>query len=250
MVTAPDSGIGPLFLQIQRKLLASMDLAAELDHPGAIGDEQEVNWAKLFEEHLPQRYQVITKCKVADHLGQTSDEIDIAICDRQYSTLVVKAESRQWVPAEAVYAVFEVKPRINREHVLYAAGKVASVRRLARTSAPIVHAGGRIDEPKTPSHIIGGLLTTGSDWSDGLGSAFESALIDQPQEGRLDIGCVLKHGGWTASYAPTAFSCSVAEHAAVSIYLSLLQALQEVGTVTAMDYSKWGAFLRVREESV
>lgn len=104
------------------------------------------HWAKLFEEHLPQRYQVITKCKVADHLGRTSDEIDIAICDRQYSTLVVKAESRQRVPAEAVYAVLEVKPRVNRDRVLYAADKVESVRGLARTSAPIVHADGRIDE--------------------------------------------------------------------------------------------------------
>jgi hypothetical protein len=89
----------------------------------------------------------------------------------------------------------------------------------------------------------------GSDWSDGLGSAFKSALIDQPQEGRLDLGCVLKHGGWTASYDPMAFSCSVAEHAAVSMYLSLLQDLQEVGTVTAMDCAKWGEFLRFRAES-
>src|SRR5262249_51207659 len=151
--------------------------------------------------HLPRRYQVVDKCFVVDHRGSCSDEIDIALCDRQYTTLIFKAGARVFVPAEAVYAVFEVKQRINREHVLYAATKAASVRALERTNGKIVHAGGTIEEPGPPKPIIAGLLTTGTDWSPGLTSAFEAALRDQNQAGRLDLGCAVNAAGWEVEYA-------------------------------------------------
>jgi hypothetical protein len=67
------------------------------------------------------------------------------------------------VPAESVYAVFEAKQSINLNEVRYAQSKVASVRRLYRTSLPIPYAGGTY-APKAPSEILGGILTFESDW--------------------------------------------------------------------------------------
>ncbi|MGA2458777.1 MAG: hypothetical protein ABSF85_14500, partial [Terriglobales bacterium] len=56
---------------------------------------------------------------------------------------------------ESVYAAFEAKQSINAEEVDYAQKKVASVRRLHRTSLEIPHAGGKYPA-KTPQHILGG----------------------------------------------------------------------------------------------
>jgi len=243
-------GIDAYFQALQQRLLASLGLAGVMPHSVAKGDETEGNWGQMLDDHLPRRYQAVTKCFVVDHTGATSDELDIVLCDRQYSTLVFSAGSRLFVPAEAVYAVFEVKPRICRENVLYAAAKAKSVRCLKRTSAPIVDARGRIDEPKLPQQIFAGLLTTGSDWVGGLGSSFTNVLADQDPEGRLDLGCVLSHGGWIAHYAEAQSAVvSVEEHALVSLYLRLLSLLQGVGTVPAMDYGIWGSFLRDRPTS-
>jgi hypothetical protein len=241
-------GVEQYFLALQEKLRASLGLAKVIPHPVGQGDEAEINWYDMLDQHLPKRYQPISKCFVVDHLGRCSDEIDITLCDRQYSTMVFKSDARLFIPAESVYAVIEIKPRINRENVLYAAKKAASVRALERTNAPIPHAGGRIEEPKEPPRIIAGLLTTTSDWSDGIGAAFGEVLGDQNEDAQLDLGCILDYAGWEVSYGGTklSVSCSVSEHALIFFYLLLLGRLQEAGTVPAMDLEQWGSFLRIR----
>ncbi len=145
--TNESEGVEAYFLALQEKLRASLGLVDVIPHPDGMGDESEANWLQMLADHLPKRYHPVSKCFVVDYRGECSDEIDIALCDRQYSTMVFTSGQRLFVPAEAVYAVFEVKPRISRRHVLYAAEKVVSVRRLKRSIAPIVHSGGRIDEP-------------------------------------------------------------------------------------------------------
>ncbi len=244
--STPDpQGIEAYFLALQEQLAASLGFTRVIPHPVGMGDEAEGNWVEMLAAHLPYRYQVVDKCFVVDYRGACSQEIDIVLCDRQYTTLIFRAGARVFVPAEAVYAVFEVKQRVNRDHVLYAADKVQSVRSLARTSGAIVHAGGVIDPPTDPKPIIGGLLTTGTDWASGLTEPFVTALRDQPVGGRLDLGCVVAEAGWEVTYEtdPTV-SRSVREHALVHFYLRLLAALQRVGTVPAMDFARWSEFLR------
>ena len=241
-------GVEAYFLALQEQLQASLAVTRVLDHPGAKGDEAELNWWEMLGQHLPQRYRVVSKAFVVDHFGARSQEIDLLLCDRQYSPLILKAKARCFVPAEAVYGVFEVKPRTNREHVLYAAAKLASVRGLVRTSAPITHAGGTIDNPKQPAQIIGGLLTTGSDWADGLGASFTQALADQDSAGLLDLGCALNVSGWQAGYTPKpTVERSVPEQALVFFFLRLLAQLQAIGTAPAMKFEEWSDFLRLQQ---
>ena len=61
------------------------------------------------------------------------------------------------IPAESVYAVFEVKPSMSRALVRDAAAKVASLRALHRTSAKVISAGKRCSAVR-PNPILGGLL--------------------------------------------------------------------------------------------
>ena len=177
------SGLEPFFLGLQDELRAALGTGALIPHPGAKGDASELNWAGMLERHLPQRYRVVTKCFVLDHRGDLSHEIDIVLADRQYSPIVFQSGARQVIPAEAVYAVFEVKPQTDRANVLYSAGKARSVRALDRTNAPVPTRGGGIADPEEPGPILGGLLTTRCAWKSGLGAPFMKAIREQPAEG-------------------------------------------------------------------
>src|SRR6266851_4445905 len=110
-------------------------------HPGTKGDASESVWLELFRTYLPQRYQAET-AHVVDSKGTFSDQIDVLLFDRQYSPFIFRFQGQTIVPAESVYAAFEAKQSINATQVEYAQKKVASVRRLHRTSLPIPHAGG------------------------------------------------------------------------------------------------------------
>src|SRR5262249_14359464 len=119
-------------------------------HPTTKGDACEQVWIELFEKYLPRRYQP-AKAHVVDSNGKFSDQIDVVIFDRQYSPLIFPYAGQTIIPAESVYAVFEAKQTIDASLVNYAQAKVASVRRLHRTTLPIPHAGGTYPVRPLPS---------------------------------------------------------------------------------------------------
>ena len=152
------------------------------DHPGTKGDASEKVWLELLQTYLPQRYQAAS-VHVVDSLGMFSEQIDVVVFDRQYSPFIFNYEGQTIIPAESVYAVFEAKQTVNASQVKYARKKVASVRRLRRTSLPIPYAKGTYPaKPLIP--IYGGLLTFESDWNPALGS-FPSRCTRKWRERRL-----------------------------------------------------------------
>lgn len=121
-------------------------------HPTTKGDASEEVWLEMLRKYLPERYQA-AKAHVVDSLGAFSEQIDVVIFDRQYSPFIFNFQGQTIIPAESVYGAFEAKQAINADEVAYAQKKVASVRRLHRTSLPIPHAGGTYPA-KTPAHIL------------------------------------------------------------------------------------------------
>ena len=220
---------------IERRLAAARQLFA---HPTTKGDASEHVWLELFQEYLPQRYSA-RKAHVVDSNGVFSEQIDIVVFDRQYSPLIFRFEGQEIIPAESVYAVFEAKQTINAPLLDYAQKKVASVRRLHRTSLPIPHAGGTY-APKTLPPILGGILTFESDWSPPLGHSLIDALSKNP-DSLLDLGCVAAHGMFacdqTGCHAITPQS-----KPATAFLLELIARLQSSGTVPMIDtraYARW-----------
>jgi hypothetical protein len=130
-------------------------------HPGTKGNASEHVWLQLLQSYLPRRYEAAS-AHLVDSQGTFSDQIDVVVFDRQYSPFIFRQEDQIIIPAESAYAVFEAKQSINAGEVGYAQKKVASGRRLQRTSLPIPHTGGTYD-PKPLPHILGGLLTFESD---------------------------------------------------------------------------------------
>jgi hypothetical protein len=227
----------------EEKLLTALRTGREVaGHPVAQGQGTESNWHAVLVDGLPKRYQVSTGF-VVDSRGNQSDQIDLIIRDAHFSPLFWEFGGFLYVPAESVYAAFEVRQNFNRENVLYASEKVASVRRLYRTSASFAWARGKMEARQLPP-ILGGLLVGGSDWTPVFGEPFSRALTDCSVDGRLDLGCVLGHGSFEVDPANTQTAKSVnTDTALVSFTLTLLKRLQGLGSAPAIDYDAYSEWI-------
>lgn len=222
---------------IQRKLET---VRKSLGHPVSKGDASQAVWLELLQTYLPKRYQAAT-AYVVDSRGDFSDQIDVVVFDRQYSPFIFSYEGQTIVPSESIYAVFEAKQAINATQVAYAQDKVASVRRLHRTSLPIPHAGGTYP-PKALTAILGGILTFESDWKPAFGDPLINALRGDTADGRLDLGCIAAHGYFSLNEHATEYETIPGGKPATAFLFKLISQLQLSGTVPMIDiqaYARW-----------
>lgn len=237
-----------LFLGLQQHLAAELQInRSVINHPGAKGEASESDWIRMFNAHLPLRYQV-GKAFVIDALGQSSDQIDLVLYDRQYTPLLFNKSGQTFIPAESVYAVFEVKQSLNRHTIKYAGEKAASVRRLCRTTTDIYHAGGTYD-PKKVFTILAGILCTGTEWKPPLGEPLAEALNELKPEERLDFGCVITGGTFETLYGDHGTMSLIKQSASTSLvglFMGLLKRLQKLGTVPAIDLEAYERVLHER----
>lgn len=245
------------FEQKQRALEASyLGIRHVTTHPGTKGDELEADWAGLIRDFLPTRYQVGPIFAV-DHTGASSEQIDVAVYDSHYSPQWFGgANGLRFVPAESVYAVFEVKPTLNGSNLDYAFRKVASVRNLQRTAAAVVHKGGRYEVNSTMvPPIIGGILTTTNSWS--LGTSRGNLVQRQPAStdaGFLNIGIALDT--FCFDYTPSndgevvqvPLTTSEAGTQLIHFAARLFRQLQALGTVPAIDMAKYERWIDATPE--
>lgn len=210
------------------------------EHSGTKGEASENVWREILNKYLPKRYRA-GKAHVVDSRGAFSDQIDVVVYDQQYSPLVFSHAGQTIIPAESVYAVFEVKQTLNATHVKYARKKAASVRRLHRTSLPIPHAGGTY-LPKQPIPILGGLLALESDWKPALGEPLLAALCNGKEDGRLDLGCVAASGYFGFDEENKKYAIHAEGKPATAFLFELISRLQSSGTVQMIDlqaYAQW-----------
>ncbi len=210
-----------------------------LAHPSAKGDSSEAVWTTLFTKYLPQRYAA-AKATIVDSNGQFSDQIDIVLFDRQYTPLIFEHRNQIVVPAEAVYALFEAKQDIRPRYVRYAQQKVATVRRLHRTSVPVQTIGG--PRTATPQPILAGFLAFENTWKTAdIGKYLSPLLAADQKEGRLDFGCIAAYGTFGCEGA-TCVSPAPHDKATTCFLLELITRLQRIGTAPAIDmaaYARW-----------
>lgn len=236
------------FLGKEEELLAALRTGQRNSgHSGVQGEGTETHWHEMLGAILPARYQAI-RAFVVDSRGGQSEQIDLAIIDRHFSPLFWEWGGHCYVPAESVYGVFEVKPEINREYVLYASTKIASVRNLHRTSAPFGWAMGTMPARSVPP-ILGGFLAASSGWSPTFGDPFRRALTDIGDGGDIDVGCVLNEGSFELPVGATSADkvmVSDPTTALVSFTLILLHRLQGIGSAPAIDYDAYTQWIGSR----
>lgn len=230
----------------QTSLLAQLDASRSIfENAEAKGDATEFQWLEVIDKFLPQRY-LCSAAFVLDCRGDVSQFIDVVIHDRHYCPLLFEQGGQRYIPAESVYAAFEVKQALSKGHIEYAADKGASVRRLHRTNIPFQHAGG-IQTPRPLFPIITGILATESSWNPPFGDPFREAISNTGGNGtHLDLGCALRHGAFDVTWAGDNLAEMTISEAAASLMFFLLRLfghLQALGTVPAIDLAAYGRSL-------
>lgn len=185
-----------LFCGLQKQMLASLNVDREfIGHPGSKGDATEQRWIEFLRTYLPDRYKV-DKAIVIDSTGNVSEQMDVVIYDAIYTPFIFNQDGFMYIPAESVYAVFEVKQDV-KGYIDYAAQKVESVRKLKRTSIEMVASGRRtLAAPLTK--IIGGILTTTSSYSGQ--ETIKKQLRELKGYQTLDLGCLCDSGSFYVDY--------------------------------------------------
>lgn len=230
-----------VFLRVQEQMVANLASSDVFQTPGSCGAASEQHWIDLLNRYLPRRYHA-TSAFILDADGQRSRQIDIAIYDHFYSPLFFHNESQPYIPAESVYAVFEVKQTLTSKWILDAASKAASVRCLRRTSAP-VQCAGSLYPPKAPGRILAGILTLDSVWATPFVERMPTWLQRLDSERRLDLGCCLRHAAFEMADGDSGVRFSQPREALMYFMLRLIERLQQTGASPAVDLREYGRCL-------
>lgn len=257
--------ISELFKSLQDQMKGVLATNSRfITHPGSEGDSLENAWIDLLRKYLPNRYS-IDKAMVIDHTGNVSQQIDIVIYDNWFTPFIFNQNGFKYIPAEGVYAVFEVKPDIcgtstGKHNIEYAGDKIASVRGLLRTSTSMINSGTKLG-PRPLTKIIGGII--------GIRGSQKPATIEKHIKelsgfNTLDLGCTVENGSFFADYnSPEnegeikshkfedykkyydarvfkSLVFSEPEHSLVMFLMQLTSYLQQsIGTVPAIDMQQY-----------
>ncbi|WP_315332180.1 DUF6602 domain-containing protein [Prevotella histicola] len=252
-----------LFHGLQQQMLISLKLNREfIGHPSSKGDATEQHWIEFLRAYLPDRYKV-DKAIVIDSTGNVSEQMDVVIYDAIYTPFIFKQDGFMYIPAESVYAVFEVKQDV-KGNIEYAAQKIESVRKLKRTSIGMV-ASGKTTAARPLTKIIGGILTTTSSYSGN--DTVKQQLKELKGLQTLDLGCLCDTGSFYVDYneiepegiAPTSsiednrkyirqvyesrkvkeVTFSDKDVSIFTFFLQLVNYLKFIGTVPAIDINAY-----------
>ncbi|EGK11126.1 DUF6602 domain-containing protein [Psychrobacter sanguinis] len=255
-----------LFNGMQEQMKAQLNTNRSfIEHPGSKGDALENAWIEWLTHYLPNRYSV-DKAIIIDHKGNTSDQIDIVIYDNYFTPFIFSQNGFHYIPAEGVYAVFEVKPDIYG-HIEYAGNKIASVRSLERTSTSMISSGHPL--PARPlTKIVGGILATSNTYKKV--KTIEDNLSKLKGLQTLDLGCAVESGSFSIDYIGqedinqknfnkrindyyetrrfNKLTLSRPENSLITFFMQLTRYLQQaIGTIPAIDLQ---AYLNVLNEKI
>lgn len=231
------------FTMQQAVLKTQLEMSSlSISHNGTMGQVNEQHFIQLIRQYLPDRYKVDTGI-VIDSNGKTSDQIDVIIFDKQYTPTLLDQQDHRFVPVESVYAVLEVKPSINKNYLKYAGEKAQSVRELKRTSIEIHHAGGKYP-PKQHFRIISGIVATNIEWKDNFGVAFNEAYCSLSDIQKLDCGLAVSGASFDIFNNDSTFTFGPTDNALIFFLFRLLQKLQSLGTVPAIDWNAYAIQLK------
>lgn len=258
--------LAELFSGLQGQMVTQLNTNRKfILHPGSKGDSLENVWIEWLRKYLPNRY-CVDKAIVVDSNGDLSHQLDLVIYDQQYTPFVFTQNGIHYIPAEGVYAVFEVKPDLQgnvgeQNYFKYTGAKIESVRRLVRTSVSIINAG--FEYPARPlTKIIGGLLASTNSYSHSSTNSIETHIKSLNALQTIEMGCAVDYGSFFVDYKGSEnlknenfqdrilkyyeersidkITFSQKDNSLVTFFLQLTKYLQQaVGTVAAIDLNAY-----------
>jgi hypothetical protein len=234
------------FASEQECLISKLKSSFRITHKGDRGEVNEQFFIEFLRAYLPNRYTV-EKAIILDSNGSVSHSIDIVVFDRQYTPTLFDNDKHRYVPAEAVYAVFECKPKIDKGTLEYTGDKIASVRRLQRTSVEVYHTEG-VSKPKSLFQIIGGILALDVGWADGLSETFRQNHEQLTGDRQVDCGFAASGACFDIFSKDASYSFGPSQNALAYFAFRLLWKLQSMATVPAVDWMAYANQLSNTDE--
>lgn len=260
--------IAELFNGLQNQMVAQLNTNRDhILHPSSKGDSLENVWIEWLRKYLPNRY-CVDKAIIIDSNGDLSHQIDLVIYDQQYTPFVFTQNGIHYIPAEGVYAIFEVKPDLqgkvaNDNFFEYAGKKIESVRKLKRTSVKIINAGKEFNA-RPLTKIIGGILSSTNSFTHADNNTISSHLKNLKDLQTIELGCAVDYGSFYVNYKGVenikstdfekrildyylnrefeSVTFSNKENSLVTFFLQLTRYLQQtVGTVAAIDLNAYAS---------
>jgi len=254
-----------MFAGLQNQMVAQLNTNREfIEHPGSKGDSLENAWIDWLRKYLPNRYSV-DKAIVIDNDGNTSHQIDIVIYDNWFTPFIFSQNGFHYIPAEGVYAVFEVKPDLagtsdGKPNIQYAAEKIESVRVLKREAASFINGGIKFP-PRPLTKIVGGILCNTNSFTHKNNNTIISHLKNNVGLKSIDMGCVADYGSFFVNYEPNdeintagqnayldfythrsykEIKFSKTENSLVTFFMQLTRYLQQaIGTIPAINLQSY-----------
>ena len=267
--------ISDLFLGLQNQMKVQLNTNREIIlHPSSKGDALENVWIEWLRKYLPNRY-CVDKAIVIDCNGNLSHQIDMVIYDQQYTPFVFTQNGIHYIPAEGVYAAFEIKPDLKGSvnvdgkaisYIEYAGKKIESVRILKRTSTNIIDRG-ELKRPRPLTKIIGGILTSVNTYEKV--QTIENHFSNLKGLLSLDMGCIVEGGSFYIDYEGKedsneldvnnriqkyytsrnfkSLQLSPVDKSLVAFFLQLSRYLQQtIGTVAAIDFTAYAKSVGIK----
>ena len=247
-----------MFAGLQSEMNAALSCNRNfIVHQGSKGDATEDKWIDFFRKYLPKRYGV-DKAMIIDSEGNVSQQIDIVLYDVFYTPFIFNHDGFKYIPAEGVYAVFEVKQDI-KGNIEYAGKKIESVRKLKRTSIPMISSGRTICA-RILTPILGGILTSTSTYENE--ETIRNNLEELSGLQSLDLCCCADKYSFYIEYDKSFSDLKIEEVYAIyelyatrkiksvifnkhtdtslfTFFLQLVQYLKLIGTVPAIDINAY-----------
>lgn len=152
--------------------------------------------------------------------------------DRHFTPFIFRGENVVYIPAEGVYAIFEVKPHFDQHNYDYAVKKLKSVRELKRTSDSFTHILGK--DKKKLFNIDGGLLTK----ENKSQSFFDAIKAGSDLIFVLCLNCGIKVVG------ENTIEKQDKEPILAFFLLKLIEKLRAIGSVPALEVDKYLEFIK------
>ncbi|MEZ4812780.1 MAG: DUF6602 domain-containing protein [Caldisericia bacterium] len=207
-----------------------------LNHPHERGDHTELEWRGLLKAYLPSRYS-IDKATIIDSYGNSSRHIDLVIYDAQYSPLLFHQNGIKYIPAESVYAIFEIKPEVNPKNIRQAMSHAKSVRDLVRETVDIKDRSKTVpaSKGKRKNQIFSGLLAREGSFSKEI----QKIISEGEMKEVLNFGCSLSKKSFYLKHKGENLIWSNENSGLVFFILKLFYVLQSEGTVSPIKIEKY-----------
>lgn len=114
-----------------KRMQSDFEASASIQHRGGKGTAREEILLSFLKKYLPENVRACGSAEIVSVDGQTSGQMDIVIHDPKAPPLYDN-EGHRILPAECVYAVIEVKSKLNANELRKSCENIAKVKRMPK----------------------------------------------------------------------------------------------------------------------